>query len=140
VCQLPWDQTENYIRSGHRKPEDFDPETLKTITLSEEEGIKAITAKPWNSQSTEVISYLFSKEKDWTTEKAQQWFKQHEKKAKESFSWTGTIQNIPETGHSENLWSRYGIPRKFHYSKTNRHLLQEAGCNKNLWLRRHIRV
>jgi hypothetical protein len=96
---LPWDQTENYIRSGHRKPEDFDPETLKTITLSEEEGIKAITAKPWNSQSTEVISYLFSKEKDWTTEKAQQWFKEHENKAKESFSWTGTIRNIPETGN-----------------------------------------
>ncbi len=99
VCQLPWDQTENYIRSGHRNPEIFDPETLKTITLSEEEGIKAIIAKPWNSQSTEVISYLFSKEKDWTTEKAQKWFKQHENKAKESFSWTGTIRNIPETGN-----------------------------------------
>jgi hypothetical protein len=99
VCQLPWDQTENYIRSGHRKPEDFDPETLKTITLSEEQGIKAITAKPWNSQSTEVVSYLFSKEKDWTTEKAKQWFKEHQNKAKESFSWTGTIHNIPQTGN-----------------------------------------
>jgi hypothetical protein len=99
VCQLPWDQTENYIRSGHRNPEDFDPETLKTITLNEEEGIQAITAKPWNSQTIEVISYLFSKEKDWTTEKAQEWFREHEKKAKESFSWTGTIRNIPETGN-----------------------------------------
>jgi len=97
VCQLPWDQTQNYIRSGHRNPEDFDPETLKTITLSEEEGIQAIIAKPWNKQSTEVISYLFSKEKNWTIEKAQEWFREHEKKAKESFSWSGSIKNIPET-------------------------------------------
>jgi hypothetical protein len=81
------------------KPEEFDPETLKTITLSQEEGIKAIIAKPWNKQSTEVVSYLFSKNKGWTTEKAQEWFKEHEKKAKESFSWTGTIQNIPQTGN-----------------------------------------
>jgi hypothetical protein len=96
---LPWDQTQNFIRSGHRKPEEFDPETLKTITFSEEEGIQAIIAKPWNKQSTEVVSYLFSKEKGWTTEKAQEWFKEHEKEAKESFSWSGTIRNIPQTGN-----------------------------------------
>jgi hypothetical protein len=96
---LPWDQTQNYIRSGHRNPEDFNPETLKTITLSEEEGIQAVIGKPWNKQSTEVVSYLFSKEKGWTTEKAQEWFKEHEQKAKESFSWSGTIRNIPQTGN-----------------------------------------
>jgi hypothetical protein len=96
---LSWDQTENYIRSGHRNPDDLDPETLKTITLSEEEGIKAITAKPWSSQSTEVVSYLFSRQKGWTTEKAKEWFRQHENRAKESFSWTGTIRSIPETGN-----------------------------------------
>ena len=32
---MPWDQTQKFIRSGHKKPEDFDPEILKTITLSE---------------------------------------------------------------------------------------------------------
>ena len=96
---MPWDQTQNIIRSGHRNPENFDPETLKTITLNEQEGIQAITAKPWKKQTTEIVSYLFSKEKNWTTEKAQQWFNNHEKKAKESFSWTGTIKNIPQTGN-----------------------------------------
>ena len=96
---LPWDQTQTIIRSGHRNPEDFDPQTLKTITLSEEEGIQAITGKAWNNESTEVVSYLFNKEKGWTVEKAQEWFKEHEKKAKESFSWTGTIKNIPQTGN-----------------------------------------
>ena len=69
---MPWDQTQNYVRSGHNNPEDFDPETLKTTTLSEEEGIKAVTGKPWNRQSTEIITYLFSIEKGWTKEKAQQ--------------------------------------------------------------------
>jgi hypothetical protein len=98
-AKLPWDQTQNFIRSGHRKPEEFDPETLKTITLNEEEGIQAVIAKPWNKPSTEVVSYLFSKEKGWTTEKAQEWFNEHEKKAKESFSWSGTIGNIPQTGN-----------------------------------------
>jgi hypothetical protein len=97
--RLPWDQTQDYIRSGHRNPEDFDPETLKTIALSEEEGIQAITGKQWNQQSTEVISYLFKKDKNWTLEKAQEWFNSHEKKAKESFSWTGTIRSIPQTGN-----------------------------------------
>ena len=96
---MPWDQTQTIIRSGHRNPEDFDPQTLKTITLSEEEGIQAITGKAWNNESTEVVSYLFNKEKGWTVEKAQEWFKEHEKKAKESFSWTGTIKNIPQTGN-----------------------------------------
>ena len=96
---MPWDQTNTFIRSGHRTPEDFDPETLKMITLNEEEGIQAITGKPWSQQSTEVVTYLFSKEKNWTTEKAQEWFNSHEKKAKESFSWTGTIKNIPQTGN-----------------------------------------
>ncbi len=96
---LPWDQTQTIIRSGHRNPEDFDPQTIKTITLNKEEGIQAITAKPWNKESTEVVSYLFNKEKGWTVKKAQEWFKEHEKKAKESFSWTGTINNIPQTGN-----------------------------------------
>ncbi len=96
---LPWDQTQTIIRSGHRNPEDFNLQTLKTITLSEEEGIPAITAKPLNKESTEVVSYLFSKEKGWTVENAQEWFNEHEKKAKESFSWTGTINNSPQTGN-----------------------------------------
>ncbi|MCW4016821.1 MAG: hypothetical protein NWF06_10660 [Candidatus Bathyarchaeota archaeon] len=96
---MPWDQTQTVIRSGHNNPEDFDPETLKTITLNQEEGIQAITAKQWNKEATEVVSYLFNKEKGWTTEKAQEWFNEHEKQAKESFNWTGTIKNIPQTGN-----------------------------------------
>lgn len=96
---MPWKQTQTYIVSGHSNPENFYPETLKTKTLNQEEGIQAITAKQWDKETTEVVSYLFLKEKGWTTEKAQEWFIEQEKKADESFSWTGTSQNIPQTGN-----------------------------------------
>ena len=78
---MPWDETQQYIRSGHKTSDDFDPQTLKLITLNQDEGIHAITEKVWGQQTTEVVSYLFSKEKNWTQQKAQDWFTNHEKKA-----------------------------------------------------------
>jgi len=51
---LPWDHTQTIMRSEHRNPEDFDPQTLKKVTLNKEEGIKAITTKQWNKTSTET--------------------------------------------------------------------------------------
>jgi len=74
---LPWDEAEKYIRSGHRNPEEFKPESLRTITLSEEEGIKAVVGKPKGKDTMEVQSYLFDKGKGWTLEKAKAWFEQH---------------------------------------------------------------
>jgi hypothetical protein len=65
---LPWDQTQTIIRSGHTNPEDFDPETLKTITLSEEEGIQAITAKPWNKHTQKLGQRMLSS-KNWACQK-----------------------------------------------------------------------
>jgi len=50
LCQagvnLPWETTDQYIRSGHRSPEEFQSNSLRTIILSEDEGIKAIAGKP----------------------------------------------------------------------------------------------
>jgi len=91
---LPWEDTEDFIRSGHRNPEEFEPDSLRTITLSEEEGIKAVIGKPKGKKTTEVVSYLFSKEKGWTIEKAKEWFKTRQEKAKESFSWAGSIKEV----------------------------------------------
>jgi len=91
---LPWEDTEDFIRSGHRNPEEFEPDSLRTITLSEEEGIKAVIGKPKGKKTTEVVSYLFSKEKGWTLEKAKEWFKTRQEKAKESFSWAGSIKEV----------------------------------------------
>ncbi len=80
---MPWENTEQYIRSGHRDPDKFQKDTLKTITLNEKEGIKAIVGKPKGKHTMEVLSYLFEKDKGWTIEKAQEWFAKHRNPAKE---------------------------------------------------------
>jgi hypothetical protein len=76
---LPWETTDHYIRSGHRSPEEFHLETLRTIVLSEDEGIKAVIGKPKGKDSMEVQSYLFDLSKGWTLEKAKEWFEKHQK-------------------------------------------------------------
>lgn len=91
---MPWEETQDFIRSGHRNLEEFEPDSLRTITLSEEEGIQAVIGKPKGQKTTEVVSYLFKKEKGWTLEKAKEWFKARQAKAKESFSWAGSIKEI----------------------------------------------
>ena len=80
---MPWETTENNIRSGHRSPEEFQKDTLKTIMLDEEEGVKAVVGKPKGKDAMEIQSYLFSKDKGWTMEKAEEWFKKHHATGKE---------------------------------------------------------
>jgi len=80
VFHLPWEQTEEFIRSGHQNVEDFQPDSMRTIWISEKEGIKAVIGKRKGRQTTEVVSYLFLKEKDWTLDKAKQWFEEQETK------------------------------------------------------------
>ena len=80
---MPWENTEQYIRSGHRDAEEFQKDTLKTITLNEKEGIKAVVGKPKGKHTMEVQSYLFEKDKGWTVEKAKAWFEKHHNPAKE---------------------------------------------------------
>jgi hypothetical protein len=80
---LPWEDTEQYIRSGHRNPEEFQKDTLRTIPLNEKEGIKAVIGKPKGKNAMEVLSYLFEKDKGWTVEKAKEWFEKHHNPAKE---------------------------------------------------------
>jgi DNA-binding transcriptional MerR regulator len=74
---LPWEEGSDNIRSGHRNPDEFEKDSLRTITLSEKEGIKAVIGKPKGHDTTEVQSYLFDKNK-WTLEKAKAWFEKHE--------------------------------------------------------------
>jgi hypothetical protein len=76
---LPWETTDQYIRSGHRSPEEFKPESLRTIVLNEDEGIKAVIGKPKSKDTMEVQSYLFELSKGWTVEKAKAWFGKHHK-------------------------------------------------------------
>lgn len=83
---MPWENTDEFIRSGHRNPDEFQKETLKTISLNENEGIKAVIGKPKGKESMEILSYLFEKSKGWTVEKAKVWFEQHQSPAKEHFT------------------------------------------------------
>jgi len=74
---LPWEEAQNYIRSGHRNTDDFEPDSLRTIVINEEEGIKAVVGKLKGKDTMEIVSYLFSKEKGWTVDKAKEWFEKH---------------------------------------------------------------
>lgn len=67
----PWEETEENIRSGHKEG----GETCRTIVISEGEGIKAIYCK--YGEKWDIQSYLFSKAKEWTMEKAKSWFSNH---------------------------------------------------------------
>jgi hypothetical protein len=82
---MPWENGEEIIRSGHKNPETFQQDTLKTVTLSEEEGIQAIVGKPNGKDTMEIVSYLFLKTKGWTLPKAQEWFLQHQNGTREKF-------------------------------------------------------
>ena len=70
---MPWDKSQDFIRSGHRSPPEAG--TCRTITLSDSQGLKAVYCQyrdGWHIQS-----YLFSIAKGWTVEKAKAWFRQH---------------------------------------------------------------
>jgi len=98
---MPWENTEKYIRSGHRDAEEFQQDTLKAVTLDEKDGIKAVVGKPKGKDTMEVVSYLFEKAKGWTLEKAKLWFGKHHNLAKEHvyavlpFTITEKIMNKP---------------------------------------------
>jgi hypothetical protein len=74
---MPWEQSEGYIRSGHRNLDEFKPHSFRTIWISQKEGIKAIVGKPKGNHGMEIASFLFDTSKGWTVENAKAWFEQH---------------------------------------------------------------
>lgn len=74
---MPWEESQEFIRSGHRNLSEFQPESFRTILVSKEEGIKAIIGKLKGKTSTEVASFLFEKSKGWTVDRAKAWFEKH---------------------------------------------------------------
>jgi len=84
---LPWEETEDYIRSGHENPDKYDKDSMRTIEIDSAEGIKAVIGCPRGNfkavkctVGTEVQSYLFAKEKGWTMLKARAWFEKSKEK------------------------------------------------------------
>lgn len=70
------EETDKYIRIPVNDAEDDD--TIRTITISSSEGIKALYAV----ERKKILTVLFSKEKGWTMEKAREWIKEHKEDLK----------------------------------------------------------
>ena len=84
---MPWEETEDYIRSGHGKLDEYDKESMRTISIDEAKGIKAIVACPKGEfkggkcdVGTQVVSFLFARSRGWTMSKAKDWFDENERK------------------------------------------------------------
>jgi hypothetical protein len=73
------EETENFVHIRVQDPADFVDGSFRTITISENEGIKAVIGKLKSdpSGSTKVQKFIFDKSKGWTMEKAQTWVNQH---------------------------------------------------------------
>ena len=68
------EETDEYIRIPVDRG-DHEGHRIRTIPISDKEGIKAI----YCGECKKVLTYLFAKDKGWTMEKARAWVKDHEK-------------------------------------------------------------
>lgn len=73
------EETENTIRIPIRNKDDFKDDSIRTVTLSEEQGITALIGKLKSGEddSTHIITVIFDKDKGWTMEKAKKWVEDH---------------------------------------------------------------
>jgi hypothetical protein len=122
VSTIPWDESGDYIRSGHRSSDDFEKDSFRTITIDAEKGIKAVIGKPKGKDTTEVQSYLFAKDKDWTVEKAKAWFEEHKSEALHSHSLLFDVKFLTEKADSEARIFPWSMPARY-YAKPSRMLI-----------------
>lgn len=86
---MPWEETEDYIRSGHGNPDDYDKDSMRTIDIDASKGIKAVVGCPKGhfkngkcEVGMQVQSYLFAKDKEWNMTEAKAWFEKSKKEKK----------------------------------------------------------
>ena len=73
------EETEDYIRIPAKGEEGkHDGHRIRTITISDEEGIKAL----YCGECKKAITFLFDKSKGWTMAKAKKWMEEHDKDLK----------------------------------------------------------
>jgi hypothetical protein len=119
---MPWDTEGDYVRSGHRNPDDFQPDSMRTITISQKEGIKAVIGKPKGKKTTEVQSYLFAKDKEWTLEKAKAWFEKHKSESLPGHTLLFDLKFLTEKADPEARIFPWSMPAKY-YAKPGRLLI-----------------
>lgn len=90
---------------------DFEPDWVRTIVLSEQEGISALIGKLKNGGMTAVMTYVFQKDKGWTPGTCQKWVDDHSVKAE--------VEHEVSDGDlvfavviSSDVVDRYGRPEK----------------------------
>jgi len=69
---------EDTIRVRVRNPDKFQEDSFRTITLSENEGIKAVVGRLVGEKTTTVQVFIFDKDK-WDKKRAQAWVKKNKK-------------------------------------------------------------
>lgn len=74
---MPIDITKNLIRIRQKDPALFQKDSMRTVDLSKDQGIKSVMGKKIGSDTMEIQSYLFDKEK-WTEARAKKWVKDHD--------------------------------------------------------------
>lgn len=126
---MPWEETADYVRSGHRSTDDFQEDAFgkgvkfNTITIDADKGIKAIIGKPKSQESTEVQSYLFAKDKGWTVEKAKAWFEEHKSEClKVHCGLPLSLQFLTEKADPEAKIFSWSMPAKY-YTKSGRMII-----------------
>lgn len=77
---MPVDVGQENIRIRVRNPDDFVQDSFRTITISDDQGIKAVIGKLSSDPggSTHIQSYIFDKSK-WTAAEAESWVKDHKR-------------------------------------------------------------
>jgi len=117
--QDTWETTEESIRSGHGNKDKFDPDSFKTIDITE--GIKAVVGCPKGEYENgkckvgmETQSFIFDKTK-FTMEEAKAWFTKHQTKDSaelEAYFKCPVCQKLDEIGVLEvgkRLIIAYGV-------------------------------
>jgi len=101
------EETDEYIRIPVDRG-DHEGHRIRTIDISEKEGIKAI----YCGTCKVVMTYLFAKDKGWTMEKARAWVKEHEGKSLEVKHETSQEEIIDEFDYLNTLILTEGISDK----------------------------
>lgn len=76
---MPWETTDNYIRSGHKDPNLYS--TCRTTSFEDKlpKGIKAVYCKRKDNGEWETQSFLFPLSEGWNEAEAKVWFNAHSK-------------------------------------------------------------
>jgi hypothetical protein len=112
---VPVDTNEESVRIRVKDPSEFDEGTFRTISISEEQGIKAVIGKykADPAGSTHVQSYIFEKSK-WSAAEADKWVKEHKRASSIDGRQTRVIE--PEESEMRFEFDKVDGPKIYGYA------------------------